>query len=410
MGQVRQGSGADGNEFIDVKDIWTEEAVTAFHLNALYKERLKLVAGIGVSMYFSWPQLKDQFVTKYGRQDVFMDPTYAQLLLGDLDITVGYFDYCYNPDVKNLGLYFFRTATYPGYTINSFDYARSKLLGFKYSHKLLEKSLNFDVLLTSEVAFYPTMDWNATLIGSYNIANAGLVDVGAGVQWAHLLSVYDDSYSSTQGSPTDPRASDNRFIDSTKNADGTVIYDTSYASFRATKVMGRIAISPLGLIDEGNEYFSRSDFKFYTEAEINGLKNYPDSTANRKPTRLGSDMWDRLMISFGVNIPTFKILDVFNLELAYIATDNFNDYYNIFIKNGLPFPTTPDSDQPLVLSKWKWSVYAKKTLFDNHFAITAQLARDHMRLPSAAYDKANLREMLVEQGDWWWSTKFSYYF
>jgi hypothetical protein len=52
----------------------------------------------------------------------------------------------------------------------------------------------------------------------------------------------------------------------------------------------------------------------------------------------------------------------------------------------------------------------KKTFFNEHMAVTAQCARDHMRLFSALYDRANHREMLVQAGDWWWVTKISFNF
>ena len=86
---------------------------------------------------------------------------------------------------------------------------------------------------------------------------------------------------------------------------------------------------------------------------------------------------------FGINVPTFKLLDVLSVQWQWFGSRYPNDA-TTYVLDGLPTPvssiwassgssTYPDSTK----DNWKWCVYAKKTLFD-HFFIVGQVASDHL--------------------------------
>ena len=407
-GQIGRGTGPDG-VLLDMDELWTEEAFTLLSLEALYKKHLRIIAGIEVAMYFSWPQEKDFNITKKARRDVgtgpcYMNITFPETRAGDFDFYIGYFDYKYNRHVKNLGEFMFRSGTYPAYIITYFDYPLAKLLGFRFSHKLFDNSLSYDLIFNSETDFYPSMDWTLSLLGRYDFLNRGFFELGAGVSFAHLISVYSDKYDkSGLGSLTDP-------VD--KNPSGNMYIkengDTAFYTFRGTKVMCRFSLNPLALFKNTGSYFGKEDCKIYAEAIIIGIKSYPDTTAFGAPQPSYSKWQEKIPITFGINIPTFKLIDVLSLEFEWWNSKYYNDYRDIYIISSLP--NAPAQNPNIDESPWKWSLYARKTFFDGHFAIIGQVARDHMRLPSSRYEKANHREMLIEQGDWWWTTKFAFSF
>jgi hypothetical protein len=399
FGQVVRGTGVENAG--TVKDLWTEWASGGLSLETVFDKKLKLVIGIDADIKFSWPIEKQFSQTKTAQPLVSLGETYGQYSLGNdwggFDVCAGYFGYKYNPEVKNLGEYLFRSATYPAYIITDFDYPQAKLLGLRIGGQLFDKSLSADIILSSETVFYPAMDWSLSSLISYDIANLGFITIGAGVSFAHLFSVYPDN--SSGGSLTSPRA------EATKYKDGD---STKYYTFKGTKQMARLSIDPLAFIREGNTYFGKDDFKIYGELLIIGTESYPDTTASGKPNPSYSNWKEKTPVTFGINLPTFKLLDVLNVEFEYWGTKYYNDYRQIYVIDG--YPLAPSLNGNVTESKWKWSAYLKKSFFNEHCAIVVQLARDHMRLFDVLYDHANHREMLVEAGNWWWASKLSFAF
>ncbi|NLD94262.1 MAG: hypothetical protein GX639_16520 [Fibrobacter sp.] len=277
-GQVVRGTGIESSG--PVKFLWNDNAFAGISFQGLYKNKLKLVLGINAEMKFSWPMEMTLSQTKTAQPIVYIDESYGNYnVKGDLnrlDVTAGYFLYKYNPDVRNLGEYLFRSATYPAYIITAFDFPMARLLGLKISHSFLDMCLTQDLILSSETVFYPAMDWSLSYIVNYNIANLGLVNVGAGISLAHLISVYD--YTETTGSATSPKfsgAQGNQYL--------TPSGDTAFYTFKGSKLMVRASIDPLAFVRENNSFFGESDLKLYGELLVIGLKSYPDTTLSGKP-------------------------------------------------------------------------------------------------------------------------------
>jgi len=409
FGQVARGTGtALVNGSYGVDDIWTESAHAGLSVEAAFRKHLTMAAGIEVNTYFSWPQEKDFFMTKSAYPEVTMGPTYGlyssgETRLGDFEICAGYFDYKYNPDVRNLGEYMFRSGTYPAYIKTGFDYPMARLMGGRIGHSLFDKSFSHDIILSSETGFYPPMDWTLSYLFRYNVLNRNFIEIGGGISMAHLLSVYNNTYDQagvkSPTNPVDQGISGNGYV--TENG------DTAYYTFRGDKLMARFSIDPKFLFGNGKRHFGESDLKVYVEALLIGAKSYPDSTLSA-PQPSYSDWKEKTPVTFGINLPAFGIIDLLNLEFEWWGCKYYNDYRDIYLVNSLP--NAPAHVDGIDKSYWKWSLYAKESLFDRHCALVCQVARDHMRLPSARYEKANHREMLVQAGDWWWVTKLCFAF
>jgi hypothetical protein len=393
--------------------LWNEDATVGAALEAVYRDRLRMRFGIDGKLYFSYPILPvNGIVTKYLRQDFsFSDVfcTYAFAGRPDaplLQVQTGYFPYKYNPDARNLGEYLFRTGTYPAYIIAHFDFASARLLGLRLNSVLFE-SLRQDLMFTTETFFFPTQNWSLSYIVNYDVLGAGLVEIGAGGSLSHLLSVYSTAFSEKfVGDPTTPEMTSNKqYID--ENGD-TVFY-----TFKGAKLMGRLSVDPKRLIPF--DIFGEQDLRCYIEACCVGVRDYPDSSiiagsSIKIEVPSYSDRMERTPVAFGFNLPAFKLLDVLNLEFEWFGSKYLNDASQVLSSSSVPLPVAIPDTNLVRESRWKWSLYARRSFLDGHFSITGQIARDHMRVPCASYNDEIWQEFLVQKGDWWWTLKTSWAF
>lgn len=403
FGQVVRGTGIGSAV---EENIWTENANAGLSVEAIFDKKLKLHLGLDADMKFSWPWIKQVYQTRDAAMSVSLGETYGLYNLegkaGSLEFCAGYFGYKYNPDVRNLGEYLFRSGTYPALIVTEFDEPKAKLLGFRIGHKLFDKSFSDDLILSSETVFYPTMDWSLSYLFNYNLLNLGFLDIGAGISWTHLFSVYYDRAGA--GNATSPKNGTLYYIN---NGDSTN-RDSAYISFKGSKLMTRFSIDPLAFVRDNNTHFGKNDLKIYAELLVIGLKSYPDSTAAGTKTPSYSNWKEKAPITFGINMPTFGLLDVMSLEFEYFGSKYLNDFRQMY-EDGRPLGP-PYIEGLLNESKWKWSLYLKKSFLNEHCAITTQFARDHMKMSSVSREYSNNKEMLVEPGNWWWVTKFGFSF
>jgi hypothetical protein len=149
--------------------------------------------------------------------------------------------------------------------------------------------------------------------------------------------------------------------------------------------------------------FGPEDMRLYCEAAMLGVKDYP--VFFDKPMQ-------RVPVMFGVNLPGFRILDLVAVQAEYYASPWMNSYATVF--GGVAIPEIP-SGEDKVLSKnayneigkkdnWAWSFLVKKKLAGAGW-ISAQLARDHMRLASQKVWGGpgwTSNEVLESPKDWYW--------
>jgi hypothetical protein len=391
-GQIVQGFDTDGPK----SHAWIEQGFIGLMADEAISERLHvLIAGEGSTglSYRVYKGFVEYFRnTEAPRQTYTIKRGEGLLTLGNPEnafwqIEAGFFPYKYNPDVRNLGEYLFRSFPYPQFIINTFDRTYTDLLGLRVGNTLWGK-FHWDFLFSSETHDYPLGDFSISLVADYKPFKA--LDVGAGIDLDRILPVNNDM----TNPKNDPSV---KYIE----PDGS----TGYFSYAGTKVMARASFDPK--IFFPFDFFGSEDLRIYTEAAILGLKNY-DVGKGDSAKAYYTDILKRIPILVGLNVPCFKLLDVIAVELEYFD----NNYPNSFVapfEAGNPVPT--QEPYGIQHDKLKWSLYAKKSIGGGFFVV-GQIARDHM-IPQTNALAASLQDrtdVLLQHGDWWWTLKTQFDF
>ena len=452
---------------------WVDHFGAVLAAEAVVEERLTLRAGLGGVFQFRKPETVGSGFSFHQRKAFFLGParTDAEYRFGDdpsdpwLTVGAGMFPYKYNPDASNLGEYLFRSRAYPT-TVNTGGYvfigsAGATLQGFQANYR--RGNLKADVLLVTETELAPFYNWSLAFLASYTVAD-GLLDLGAGVNFQHLIPVRPSRTSA-------PSAGNSWFRDPVtgENVSGNSQYyrnsetyfrgraDELYASgaasdsgradayaaradadaARAARVDSLLAL-PAGQRPSLNNYTTQAvllmarasldvkklvpdlaalglgpeDLKVYAEASVLGLENHP--VFYEKIT-------DRIPVMFGVNLPTFGVLDLLALQTEYFPNPWLNNTYSLAEGDGKRVFNTPylpgGNDEVLAgrvyeglrRDDWKWSLLARRAF--GRLTFSAQVARDHLRLPSsefyygAQYDP---NEVTTFPDSWHWSTQVSW--
>lgn len=374
-----------------IAHVWQQRLYMQLGFNARVKEHaLVTVAGEGLVTY-SWAKQQEMYGTLQPKFHFYPDHVEGRYSFFGLDrpyleIGAGLFPYKYNPDVRNLGEFLFRTGTYPGYIINEFDFPLKRLLGFRVSSTLFE-SLHQDLMLTSEPYIVPLQDFGLSYLFSYSIGK--FLEIGGGIFFDHLWSVNPDY--------TTPEVPQNMIVDTS-----TQETDSSYYTFKGTKVMARLVFDPKGFFNI--DIFGENDLRLYAEWAIIGLKNYPVHY---------NDITQRMPFMIGFNVPAFKILDVLALELELYNSPYPNSYANSF--NGsfhLPQPHIEPRMQDVInydRDDLKWSIYIAKKLA-GCFELIGQVAFDHVRMTRHDDREQDREEVLRQPGDWHYRFKCRFEF
>ena len=329
-----------------------------------------------------------------------------------LDLSLGLMPYKYNPEVRNLGEFLFRSGTYPFMLFNNYNFPLARLTGlrlnFRYGSEKFGLTVDQFVLMERENP--PLNDISlATIVGANFLK---VVDVGVGVDFAHAIPV--------NGLLTTPPLS--TYWDSSSG-------DTGHYSFKGTKLMARLTIDPIGTFRSDKEsvisqIFGENGGKIYGEIAIIGLKNYPASF-DQIPNDIQSpsntfdpqNPWGYTKISermpwmVGINIPAWKVLDVCAFELEKYPAPYPNDSYQAFLNRGLPIPTfihyyrdTPGYDSAGYSGdRWYWSLHMKKQVV-SHLSMIGQLSRDHIRwnVNAGRENNYDTEEIMPKTGQWGW--------
>ena len=328
------------------------------------------------------------------------------------EIHMGYFPYKYNPDVRNLGEYLFRSGTYPGWLKTISFVPESRLTGLLISTTAFDKWKN-DFLMTTEMDMYPFYDLSYSWISSIKVGK--ILDIGGGVNLARFTPANCDLTTRKRdkgGFTYCPFYLKNLETDSLGD---TISGDTTFYTFTGTKIMGRLAFDFKGLLPADiAAKFGENDGRIYGEFDILGLENQGDYYKN---------LSERIPVTFGFNVPTFKLLDVLSIEGEYYTMPYPDNYRNqvmamLNIYGGTPVPDehtdyengfskTPGIDYNWSWyqhDSWKWSVYFKKSLGKN-FSIRGLAARDHLRNMSNSLTARDYDESLTTTRQWYWAIR-----
>ena len=340
-------------------------------------------------------------------------------------LMVGTFGYKYNPDAKNLGEYLYRSGTYPGFLMTTEgwllmnranNYSHGALLGVSQFGGALKHNLS----LFMETNYFPVGDFSPGYDVSYTHK---WFEAGAGVVLNHYLALHP--------SQLKPKTDENTYVHLRDTVAGTDYYgpaDRTPAEFQASagvervsserwshkgvKTMARAAINLNSLLPP--ESRNPEDLRVFAEVAVLGWKNYPLYYENRG---------ERMPLMFGVNLPTFKWLDVLTLQGEYYASPfNDNSKFNtaslpiwaaafesadsnftthlVLDENGRIVPVENHEDD------WKWSVYAKKTV-NKVMSVYVQAASDHLRLTDGKFNASPV-PLTGTPREWYYLIRFEF--
>lgn len=449
---------------------WVDHFGAFLSAEAVVDERLHLRAGLGGVFQFRKPETVGSGFDFHQRKAFFIGPerTEAVYHFGDdpsqpwLKLGVGMFPYKYNPQAANLGEYLFRSRAYPT-TVNTGGYvfigsAGATLQGLQANYQ--KGAFKADALLFTETELGPFYDWSLALVASYTVAD-GLLDVGAGVNFQHLIPIRPSRTAARAAENsyfTDPisgehlagnssyyrnageyfqekadayyakatsadsaiadryaaRADERLFLAS--RVDSLVMLPDSlrpgmnHYSTRATLGMARATFDPKKIIPDAG--WGKHDLKVFAEIGVLGFKNHPVYYES---------VLDRMPVMFGANLPVFGVLDILTVQVEYFKSAWLNNTYSIATGDGkrvFNTPYFPGSGDQLLAPRvyegarsddWKWSVLAQKRV--GRLTLSAQAARDHLRLPSSVFffgPQYDPNEVTAFTDSWHWSTQVSW--
>lgn len=407
---------------------------------AVIDDRFEVKAGVGGVFFSIFPDVRGQA----GSQGIKFGPgiTQAQAsykLGADINkpwgiLRAGFFPFKYNPDAKNLGEYLFRSMPYPtfvmtgGWSITDNAFVRAQ--GVQATFYQLDGSLRHDFLLTSERDFRPAGNFTPSYLVEYT---KGPFQVGGGASFFHYLpldrerlksremgsySVYKYNDVDSFTVHTDPFTSDSlatpyhhaggdfyvsdaevTWLESQATGINWVAEraqrDTVEYHTQGVKLMARASFSPQKVVRL--PFLNPEDLKVYGEVALLGVENQAAMYEKRL---------NRMPIMAGVNLPTFKFLDVFSAEVEYFASRLPDDWEKVQYDNNPVFESYSIllRDTPRYSYRsddWKWSLYASKTVATG-LSIRAQVANDHFR----SIDQATLNfsglPSLRNKSDWYY--------
>lgn len=292
-----------------------------------------------------------------------------------LDIQAGYFPFKYNSDAANLGEYLLRSGTYPGFLVtggwNIVNSAVYMAQGVNAAFNLWEGRLKVNLLLPMERDNPPMHSISPTFIASVKPVEA--FEIGGGITWNHGIPV-KPSKETPKGNAAGIGST--TLVIKGISGDSVIRATDEYYTFKGFKAMGRASFDPKAFF--ASDRFNPPDLKLFGEFAVLGLKDYPfyyDNIMNRIP------------MMFGINLPTFKLLDLLTVQ---------GEFYDKKFKNNIeavyeyqwPIWYVKDYD-PLNIGdsatavevredRWNWSVLARKDVTKG-VKLWLQVANDHLR-------------------------------
>lgn len=309
----------------------------------------------------------------------------------------GFFDYTYNPDVKNLGLYLLRGPVYPGVLISGFETKHvmpvANTLGAMLTHEA--GAFRHDLLISSETELAPFYDLSVAYIAGYRLGKA--LRVGAGVNFYHLIPI--------DGKTTRGEAW------ATPNS---VVQSADTIGFAGTKLMANASVDFKAFVGDFGGRLRPEDLKLYGEVALIGLNN---DSAHKA---LYGGYAERMPVMVGLNVPTGGFLDHLSVEVQWYGStlrDDLTGYNHTSGVRPSPLPAVDPMEPATVPSETeddvKWSVHGTYSLAQR-VKLSFQVANDHFRPGLYAGDgdnnPAGQQAVLKSSSDWYTSLKLAYFF
>ncbi len=387
---------------------------------AVINDHAEVKMGVFGTLFYVLPEVQGASHTRLPKFVMFPSNASLAYHFGEptnpiLDLQVGLFPLKYNPEASNLGEYLLRSGTYPGYLVtggfNQVNSAGYLVQGMGLTLNLWDGKFKNNFLLPMERNFAPMHSISPTWITTLKSSPA--FEFGAGVSCNHCISVKPSNEKNGIYENVSPDymkwpgsiITEVHIQDTANKADTVPTFvhrdTTKFYTFQGIKLMGRFTFDPKAYIQ--SDLFNAPDLKIFAEIAVLGVKNYP---------YYFPDIKRRMPIMFGMNLPTFKALDLLSVQGEYYNSLFPNDISGLFefqrpywtIPNNNPATDGPGTkvwdDYVAKFSKWKWSVLAKKDL-SKASRVWLQVANDHFR--TSDYNiKPSTTAVTKGKSDWYY--------
>jgi hypothetical protein len=355
-----------------------------------------------------------------------MEYRFGELERPMFTLQVGFFPYKYNSDARNLGEYLLRSGAYPGYLVtggwNLISGAGYMMRGARLNMSLWDGKFQTEFLLPMEQDL-PGINGDLSPALITSVRPVPGLELGAGASCHHCLPVKPSNTSPKVRIPSDGTYygvgngyvyENPNYVDSPDDSLRTdlsgsnpeyLIDTTNFYTFQGLKLMARASFDPKAYVPTGG-LLGPEDLKVFGEIAVLGWKNYPFYYEKRS---------ERMPVMVGVNLPTFRLLDVLSFQM---------EHYSSRLPNAVKFPS--DKALPLPGSwgydnagnvtydpnlmvrdhenvkddDWKWSLYGRKEIVRG-LRVYAQVANDYIRLPNEWGSVSSL-PLTNANGDWYY--------
>lgn len=432
---------------------WVDHFGAFFGQEAVIGERLEIAVGLGGIFQFQKPEEVSAGWGGSQYRNFFIGPTQATLAyrIGDperpwLKASLGIFPFKYNPDAANLGEYLFRSNPYPNYIMTGGYAVINNASAYLQGARAVMRTGRFtlDLLAITETTMPPLYDWSLAALAGYR-SESGLLELGAGVNFKRLIPIRPSRTAPEQVRNAYFKKGDRWYSGNTSEYKGrmdfaaahgraeeaaahkavldSVTYwtttdsvadpvsgsrvpyrhpDYRYYSASGTVMMARISLDPKKFLPW--DVLGPEDLKLYGEAALLGWKDYPVFYGRKA---------DRLPLMAGFNLPAFRWLDLFAVQVEYYPSPYINSTERVATV-GMPLPFVPRGNDPIysenafydVTEKdnYSWSILMRKEILPG-VTLYSQFARDHLRLVSLNTwfgPALETDENLGTEKDWYW--------
>lgn len=345
----------------------------------------------------------------------------------NLNLTLGYFPYKYNPSARNLGEYLFRTEAYPTVVFNGgwswLNSASYNAVGLKLSHET--EHFKQDLGLFGEYFNAPIYDMSPAYLATWK-PGAGIT-WGGGVslhryvspntkirkeltrEYAYYENFYIPGRDTTGGKKARAARRVSMLKDDIEALEGNEATPGAYSALpenagavqktvrfdnRAVKLMTHATLDFNSMM--GLDPKRMGAFELYGEIALLGLKNYPI---------FYTKLMERMPMMAGMSIPTYGVLDNLSFELEYLQNPNIESIYSTFDVLDLA-PDVNFRYQKHSRDDMKWSLHASRSL-TSFMTLFVQVADDHMRLKDK-YGRPEYIPVTNTGKDWYWLARLQW--
>ncbi len=395
VGQLVKGKLNTGsNDPVPVEDQFLTRSGIYLTESGTWNKRLDIRVTLGAQFWIPLPENKT-WLNRTVQSGAGIGEAQAFYKFGNPEAPVaslqmGIFPIKYNPDAKDFGEYLYRSGTYPGvvYTggwsyLNSAGYTAQ---GLRFSMSHGDGLFSHSLTMTMERDLQRNRDFSPGYM--FTLKPAKFFEFGGGLIASHALPLGDDStltaikcrnaYIKRTGKPVNTTAGDA----CTDNAPSDTL---GYYTFKGVKVSARMSMDFGTLLG-----MDPDQFKLYGEWALLGVKDYPGYYDKKS---------ERMPIMVGLDLPTFKLLDMFGVEVEYKKSRFRNNMFWVMDDQPLAIPLSGTSesysDYDVTDPKYTpaqvdslnkkfeeddlhWSVYARRQITKG-MTVHAQVASDHTR-------------------------------